>query len=63
MELPIPILQTTSLFHGMNEEEIRSCAYVRLFEIARQAGCRFTVGSDAHDICAMDSLPKADWYR
>ena len=52
----------TSCFSRMNEEEIRSCAYVRLCEIARQAGCRFTAGSDSHDICAMDTLPKAEIF-
>lgn len=50
----------TSCFSKMTEEEIRGCAYVRLFEIARQAGCRFTVGSDAHTISYMDALPKAE---
>ena len=50
----------TSCFAKMTEEEIRRCAYVRLFEIARQAECRFTVGSDAHTIATMDALPKAE---
>ena len=52
----------TSCFKAMDEEQMRNCAYARLFEIARRAGCRFTVGSDAHDIPAMDALPKAEIF-
>ncbi len=52
----------TSCFAGMNEEQMRNCAYLRLFEIARQAGCRFTIGSDAHSIPGMDALPKGEIF-
>lgn len=41
-------------------ERIPTCAYTRFFTIAREVGCKFTIGSDSHDIPSMDSLPKAD---
>jgi HisJ family histidinol phosphate phosphatase len=44
------------------EEEIRRSEFVRVFDIARQAGCRFTVGSDAHDIVGMKNLPRAEIF-
>ena len=52
----------TSCFSKMDEEQIRNCAYVRLFDIARRAGCHFTYGSDAHDIPAALTLPKGEIF-
>ncbi|MBE6561361.1 MAG: PHP domain-containing protein [Ruminococcaceae bacterium] len=52
----------TSCFTRMDEEQMRNCAYLRLFEIARQTGCRFTIGSDAHSVPGMDALPKGELF-
>ena len=50
----------TSVFHGMSDEHLAVCEYIRLFDIARRAGCRFTIGSDSHDIASMSTLPLAE---
>ena len=34
----------------MPNEEISKSEYVRIYSIAKQCGCRFTYGSDSHDI-------------
>ncbi len=50
----------TSGYGNMSEEELASSAFVRLYTLARQAGCRFTIGSDSHAMFYMDYLPKAE---
>ena len=52
----------TACFPGMEGEAIANSAFVRVFQLAREAGCRFTLGSDAHDHAGMRTLPKAEIF-
>ena len=48
-EAEIAIEMNGSCLVYLPEEEIPNCEYVRIFSIAKECGCRFTYGSDAHD--------------
>ena len=48
-EADIAIEMNGSCLVYLPEEEIPNCEYVRIFSIAKECGCRFTYGSDAHD--------------
>ena len=44
-----------------SEAEIESCSQLRMFRIARECGCKFLFGSDAHDNTAHSSYGHADF--
>lgn len=46
--------------HTKTEEEIASCSQMRMFQIAKECGCKFLFGSDAHNSKAHDSYAHAD---
>jgi len=59
-EKDIALEINTSGYGKMSDAELASSAFVRLYDIARRTGCRFTIGSDAHELSRMDNLPKAE---
>ena len=46
--------------HTKTKEEIAACSQMRMFQIAKECGCRFLFGSDAHNSKAHDSYAHAD---
>lgn len=42
------------------EQEIENCAQIRMFTIAKQCGCKFIFGSDAHNNKHHDNYHNAD---
>ena len=50
----------TSSYTKMTEEEIRQSSFIRLYSLAREIGCTFTIGSDAHAIPEQYTLQKAE---
>ena len=51
----------TGCYAGMLADEIADYALTRVYTIAREVGCRFTIGSDSHDIPSMFTLPRAEY--
>ncbi len=47
--------------HKKTEAEIESCPQLRMFRIAKECGCKFLFGSDAHDSDAHSSYDHADF--
>jgi len=35
--------------HTKTKEQIENCAQMRMFRLAKECGCKFIFGSDAHD--------------
>ncbi len=42
-------------------DEIEKCSQIRLFRLAKECGCKFTFGSDAHSNTAHDTYHNADF--
>lgn len=41
-------INTGCLYNGRTDEAVQKCAQMRMFRLARDCGCKFTFGSDAH---------------
>ena len=45
---------------NMSSEETRNDETIRLYQIAKKCGCKFTLGTDAHQKITYDYYPKTD---
>ncbi len=51
----------TSGYGKKEKQDFKTWAFLRLFVLAREAGCTFTIGSDAHSPEGMMPVPRAGW--
>ena len=58
-EMDIALELNTSVFACIPEQQLRTGEFARMYMIAREAGCRFTFGTDAHAVAHMVTLPAA----
>lgn len=47
-------------YHELEDQDIEKCAQIRMFRIAKECGCKFLFGSDAHNRRRHDSYGHAD---
>lgn len=47
-------------YHEMADEDIINCSQIRMFRIAKECGCKFIFGSDAHNRRRHDSFAHTD---
>ena len=59
-EANIGIEINTSLFLQKNEDDVKNSEYIHLFTLAKQCGCKFCIGSDAHGLGYHDPFKYAD---
>ncbi|MBO5199275.1 MAG: PHP domain-containing protein [Lachnospiraceae bacterium] len=46
--------------HSKTPEQIENCSQIRMFRLAKESGCKFLFGSDAHDLQKHDTYSNAD---
>lgn len=61
-EKGIAIEMNGSCLIFMEDKDIPSCEYVRIYTIAKECGCKFTYGSDSHSICSRRKLPVIEQF-
>lgn len=50
-----------SLFANAGYEEIAASGYMRMFSAAKNCGCKFSLGSDAHGVNGLSAIDKAGY--
>ena len=51
-----------SFTKNMTPKDIENCAQLRMFRLAKECGCKFTFGSDAHDSSQHEFYQNADIF-
>ena len=59
-KLGIAVEVNTSCFSSAYEDDYTKCPYVHVMALAKQAGCKFTFGTDGHSVKSLDGIRKGD---
>jgi len=59
-KLNIALEINTSVFYKYDIHQLQNTNYIRMLRIAKEIGCKFTIGSDSHSLEKMETLSYAD---